>query len=147
MHHGFSFYFLFLSLQCIPTLTNDGSNNFTQAGLVSSFWNRLVCLSVCVPVCRYVCHIFVWKISGFSLSSLSRVPADGNRKQPFHFTSHLSSLPRTPLMMAVENGHIDSSVFLIRNGAMVNARDTDGRTALHRAVSRFDSWVGWELSV
>lgn len=39
-------------------------------------------------------------------------------------------------MMAVENGHIDSSVFLIRNGAIVNARDTDGRTALHRAVSR-----------
>lgn len=42
-------------------------------------------------------------------------------------------------MMAVENGHIDSSVFLIRNGAMVNARDTDGRTALHRAVSGANS--------
>ena len=41
--------------------------------------------------------------------------------------------------MAVENGHIDSSVFLIRNGAMVNARDTDGRTALHRAVSGANS--------
>lgn len=44
-------------------------------------------------------------------------------------------LCRTPLMMAVENGHIESTVFLIRNGAIVNARDADGRTALHRAVS------------
>lgn len=38
-------------------------------------------------------------------------------------------------MMAVANGHLDASIYLIRNGAIVNARDLDGRTALHRGVS------------
>ena len=65
--------------------------------------------------------------------------SDGSRKWPVTWFPSFTSLPRTPLMMAVENGHIDSSVFLIRNGAMVNARDTDGRTALHRAVSGANS--------
>ena len=40
-------------------------------------------------------------------------------------------------MLAVENGHVESTVHLIRNNAIVNARDTDGRTALHRGVSRY----------
>ena len=43
---------------------------------------------------------------------------------------------RTPLMLSVEHGHVESTVYLIRNNAIVNARDTDGRTALHRGVSQ-----------
>ena len=41
---------------------------------------------------------------------------------------------RTPLMLAVEHGHIDSVFLLVRNGSAVNACDVDGRTSLHRAV-------------
>jgi len=44
-------------------------------------------------------------------------------------------MDRTPLMMAVESGHVESTVYLIRNNAIVNARDTDGRTALHRGAA------------
>ena len=41
-------------------------------------------------------------------------------------------------MLAVERGHIDSTVYLIRNNAIVNARDSEGRTALHRGVGSFE---------
>jgi hypothetical protein len=38
-------------------------------------------------------------------------------------------------MLAIENGHVDTVLYLIANGAIVNARDIQGRTALHRGVS------------
>lgn len=41
---------------------------------------------------------------------------------------------RTPLMLAVLNGHTDCVYFLISKGANVGARDKWGRTALHRGV-------------
>lgn len=45
------------------------------------------------------------------------------------------SVFRTPLMHAVSNGHVDTVLYLIANGAIVNNRDIQGRTALHRGVS------------
>ena len=42
---------------------------------------------------------------------------------------------RTPLMLAVEQGHLDTVIYLMSNSAIVNARDIHGRTALHRGVS------------
>ena len=42
---------------------------------------------------------------------------------------------RTPLMLSVGNGHLDSSSLLISLGANVHAVDANHRTALHRAVS------------
>ena len=38
-------------------------------------------------------------------------------------------------MLAVEQGHLDTVIYLISNSAIVNARDIHGRTALHRGVS------------
>lgn len=38
-------------------------------------------------------------------------------------------------MHAVSNGHVDTVLYLIANGAIVNNRDIQGRTALHRGVS------------
>lgn len=38
-------------------------------------------------------------------------------------------------MLAIENGHVDTVLYLIANSAIVNARDIQGRTALHRGVS------------
>ena len=38
-------------------------------------------------------------------------------------------------MMAVANGHTDTVLYLIANGAIVNAKDSQGRTSLHRGVS------------
>ena len=38
-------------------------------------------------------------------------------------------------MLAVENGHVDTVLYLIANSAIVNARDIHGHTALHRGVS------------
>jgi ankyrin repeat protein len=49
--------------------------------------------------------------------------------QPFCYDS------RTPLMHAVSNGHVDTVLYLIANGAIVNNHDIQGRTALHRGVS------------
>ena len=43
-------------------------------------------------------------------------------------------LNRTPLMHAVSNGHVDTVLYLIAQGAIVNNRDIQGRTALHRGV-------------
>ena len=37
-------------------------------------------------------------------------------------------------MHAVSNGHVDTVLYLIANGAIVNNRDIQGRTALHRGV-------------
>lgn len=46
------------------------------------------------------------------------------------------SLERTPLMIAVEQGHLSTINFLITQmGADVFANDSKNRTALHRAVS------------
>ena len=42
-------------------------------------------------------------------------------------------------MMAVANGHTDTVLYLIANGAIVNAKDSQGRTSLHRGVSPFGS--------
>lgn len=45
------------------------------------------------------------------------------------------STGRTPLMLAVENGYLNTVVFLVSQmGANVLATDDSGRTALHRAV-------------
>lgn len=44
-------------------------------------------------------------------------------------------LYRTPLMLAVANGHVDAVLYLIANGAIVNNQDVHGRTALHRGAS------------
>ena len=55
--------------------------------------------------------------------------------QAFMFVLYLHNFPfRTPLMLAVENGHVDTVLYLIANSATVNARDIHGRTALHRGV-------------
>jgi len=37
-------------------------------------------------------------------------------------------------MLAIENGHVDTVLYLIANSAIVNARDVHGRAALHRGV-------------
>ena len=52
---------------------------------------------------------------------------------------------RTPLMLAIENGHVDTVLYLIANGAIVNAHDIQGRTALHRGVS--SCWLDYLLPV
>ncbi len=59
------------------------------------------------------------------------------------FMSNLSSMVsilvtvsfRTPLMIAVANGHLDSLMVLLGLGANIQAQDIYRRTALHRAVS------------
>ena len=38
-------------------------------------------------------------------------------------------------MLAVGNGHVETVLYLIASGAIVNAKDVQGRTALHRGVS------------
>lgn len=48
----------------------------------------------------------------------------------------LDEMDRTPLMIAVANGHIDAVLLLISQGANIQAMDAFGRTALHRGVSR-----------
>ena len=53
-------------------------------------------------------------------------------------TNHIDSidsLGRTPLMMAVQNGHLEIVNLLIDQGANVSYGDRHLRTALHRAVS------------
>lgn len=42
---------------------------------------------------------------------------------------------RTPLMVAVSNGHIDATLLLLHYRAKVNLQDIHHRTALHRGVS------------
>lgn len=37
-------------------------------------------------------------------------------------------------MLAVANGHLDAVLSLITSGAIVNNKDINGRTALHRGV-------------
>lgn len=51
-----------------------------------------------------------------------------------HFLSRL--LCRTPLMLAIMNGHVDCVHLLLEKGSTADAADLRGRTALHRGVSR-----------
>lgn len=41
---------------------------------------------------------------------------------------------RTPLMLAVLGGHTDCAHFLLEKGALPDAKDKRGSTALHRGV-------------
>ena len=51
----------------------------------------------------------------------------------------LDNQQRTPLMLAVCNGHVDVAHMLISEfSSNVQATDCDHRTALHRAVSSCD---------
>lgn len=48
---------------------------------------------------------------------------------------HVTSVPfRTPLMLAVLGGHTDCVHFLLEKGALPDAKDKRGSTALHRGV-------------
>ena len=49
----------------------------------------------------------------------------------------IDSLGRTPLMMAVQNGHSEIVGLLIDQGARVELGDRHLRTALHRAVRSY----------
>lgn len=42
---------------------------------------------------------------------------------------------RTPLMLAIMNGHVDCVHLLLEKGSTADAADLRGRTALHRGVS------------
>lgn len=44
-------------------------------------------------------------------------------------------LCRTPLMLAIMNGHVDCVHLLLEKGSTADAADLRGRTALHRGVS------------
>lgn len=48
---------------------------------------------------------------------------------------------RTPLMLAVMNGHRDSVMLLIEQSANPNATDVNGCTAVHRGVCFQHSFV------
>lgn len=61
-----------------------------------------------------------WWCAGFP------VPA---RPSPF------PPLCRTPLMLAIMNGHVDCVHLLLEKGSTADAADLRGRTALHRGVS------------
>ena len=39
---------------------------------------------------------------------------------------------RTPLALAVENGHLEAAGMLLKHGAHIDACDADGRTPLFR---------------
>lgn len=45
-------------------------------------------------------------------------------------------LCRTPLMLAIMNGHVDCVHLLLEKGSTADAADLRGRTALHRGVRR-----------
>ena len=45
------------------------------------------------------------------------------------------ALCRTPLMLAIMNGHVDCVHLLLEKGSTADAADLRGRTALHRGVS------------
>lgn len=49
--------------------------------------------------------------------------------------SYCHTVYRTPLMLAVLNGHADCVYSLLSQGASVENQDRWGRTALHRGVS------------
>lgn len=48
----------------------------------------------------------------------------------------LLSPSRTPLMLAVLGGHTDCVHFLLEKGALPDAKDKRGSTALHRGVGQ-----------
>ena len=52
----------------------------------------------------------------------------------FFIKNHII-LSRTPLMLAVMNGHRDSVMLLLDQAANPNAVDVNGRTSAHRGVS------------
>lgn len=54
-------------------------------------------------------------------------------EEPPHPLSCL--LCRTPLMLAIMNGHVDCVHLLLEKGSTADAADLRGRTALHRGVS------------
>lgn len=58
-----------------------------------------------------------------------RVPSPA-RPSPFP-----RALCRTPLMLAIMNGHVDCVHLLLEKGSTADAADLRGRTALHRGVS------------
>ena len=57
-----------------------------------------------------------------------------NADEP-HAVDCVDAHERTPLMLAVENGHIDSVLLLISHSSNIQLNDIYGRTALHRGVS------------
>ena len=57
----------------------------------------------------------------------------------------IDSLGRTPLMMAVQNGHSEVVGLLIDQGAHVELGDRHLRTALHRAVRSYAIYSSSEL--
>lgn len=57
----------------------------------------------------------------------------------------IDSLGRTPLMMAVQNGHSEVVGLLIDQGANVENGDRYLRTALHRAVRSYAIYSNYEL--
>lgn len=51
------------------------------------------------------------------------------------------SIQATPLHRAAVQGHAETVETLLRHGANANLRDTDGKTALHRAISKHASSI------
>ena len=49
---------------------------------------------------------------------------------------------RTPLALAVENGHLEAAKMLLKHGAHIDACDADGRTPLFRYVIMTRRGVG-----
>lgn len=64
-----------------------------------------------------------------------RVPSPA-RPSPFP-----CPLGRTPLMLAIMNGHVDCVHLLLEKGSTADAADLRGRTALHRGVSGLQGGV------
>ena len=53
---------------------------------------------------------------------------------------------RTPLALAVENGHLEAAKMLLKHGAHIDACDADGRTPLFRYVSCLrHGLMGWGI--
>lgn len=83
---------------------------------------------------------FSWDLCG---PGSGRVAGTGERGQCLNaadFQAHspptAASLPcRTPLMLAIMNGHVDCVHLLLEKGSTADAADKRGRTALHRGVS------------
>lgn len=57
-----------------------------------------------------------------------------NTKENNCFMSYFHPVCRTPLMLAVLNGHTECVYSLLSQGASVENQDRWGRTALHRGV-------------
>lgn len=57
-------------------------------------------------------------------------------KKKKNFLSVTSATFRSPLMLAVLGGHTDCVHFLLEKGALPDAKDKRGSTALHRGVGQ-----------